>query len=76
MRLVAKATFGGVDDPFKRQIIVRRHRQTEIAHGIANLQTFIEPWPADHPVRQADGQKPVFERPHLMRRAHQNGHIV
>ena len=75
-RLVAQAAFGGVDDAFKRQIIGGRHGQPEIGHRIADFHPFIESRPADHAVGQADGQKPVFKRAHLVAGAHQNRHTV
>ena len=76
MRLVAKAAFGGVEDALERQIIVGRHDQPEIGHGIANLHPFIESRAADDTVGQTDGQEPVLERAHLVRGADKDGHLV
>lgn len=75
-RFVAQPALGVVHHPLERQIVGRRHRQPEIGHRIADLQAFIEPRAADHPIGQADGQKPILERAHLMAGAHQNRHAI
>ena len=73
---VAEAALGRIHDPLKRQIIVLRHRQPEIGHGIADLHPFVESWAADHTIGQPNRQKPILKRPHLVRRAHKDRHII
>ena len=74
-RLVAKPTLGGIDHPLKGQIIGGRDGQPEIGHRIADFLAFVKARPADHTIRQADGQKPVFKGTHLMGGTDKNGHL-
>ena len=76
LRLIAQPAFGGVHDPFKRQIVTGRCDQTEIGHRIANLHPFIETGAADDAIRQTDGQKTILERAHLVAGTHQNGDFI
>ena len=73
---IAKAALGRVHDPLKRKVVVGADHEAEIRHRVADFQTLIEPRPADHAVGQTDGQEPIFKRPHLVRRAHEDCHVI
>ena len=65
-----------VDHPLEGEVIVRRAHQPEVGHRIADLGTLEEARAADHPVRDAEQDEPLLERPHLPGRAHQHGALV
>ena len=75
-RLVAQAAAGRVDDAFKRQIVVLRDRQAEIGHRVADLHPLIEARTTDDAIGQTNGQETVLKGAHLVRGAHEDGHIV
>ncbi|MPL84433.1 hypothetical protein SDC9_30398 [bioreactor metagenome] len=72
LRLLAQPALRRVDDTLEGKIVLGRDGQAEIGHCVADLEPFIEPRPADHPIGQADGQEAVLEGAHLVAGAHQN----
>jgi hypothetical protein len=76
-RLIAlspKAPLRRVHDPLEGEVVVRRHGEPEIGHGVAAFLPLVEAGPADDAVGQADGQEAVLEGSHLVRRAHEDRH--
>ena len=76
LRLVTKTTFGGIYNPLERQIIIGAGHNAEICHRITDLHPLIKARATNNAVRQANGQETILKGPHLMRRAHQNRHLI
>ena len=74
--LIAQTTLWRVHDPLKREIIIGGGHNTEIGHRITDFQTFIEPWTANHTIRQTDGQEPILKGTHLVGCPNQNRHFI
>src|ERR1700731_2403425 len=73
---VAEAAFGQVEDALEGKIVGWLRGAAQIGERIAARRRRVESWPADHPVRQAKGDKPLLEFAHLERRADKNGNLV
>src|SRR3984893_12769221 len=73
---VAEAALGQVEDALEGKIVGGLRDASQIGERVADLGALVESWPADHPVRQAKGDKPLLEFAHLERRADKNGNLV
>src|ERR1700730_17115438 len=73
---VAEAALGQVEDALEGKIVRGLRNAAQISERIADFRALVESWTADHPVRQAKGDKPFLEFAHLERRADKNGNLV
>ena len=75
-RLRAEPTLGLVVDPFEGEVVGRLRDDAQIGQRIADFGAFVEPETADDAIVEADLDKPVFEFPRLILRAHQDRDLV
>jgi hypothetical protein len=61
-----------IEDPLEGKVVGRLVDQTEIGERVADLLALIKARPADHAVRQRQGNESLFELPRLESGAHQD----
>ena len=75
-RLGAKAAFGLVVNPFKRQVITRLGNHAQIGEGVADFRPLVKTKTPDDAVIQPDLDETVFKFAGLILRPHQYGHLI
>src|SRR5437763_8156752 len=60
-RGIAKPPPRHVDDALEGEVVAGRMNDAEIGKRIANLLALVEARPADHPVRQLEGDEAILE---------------
>ena len=65
-----------IDYPLESQPVVRLIDNPQIGDRIADFLAFVKARPADDPIGNAEGDKTLFEFPHLETGPHQNRYLV
>ena len=75
-RGVANAALGLVDHALEGEVVSFRADQAQIGEGVADLRALEEARSADDAIGRSGDDEAFLERPHLPRRAHQDGAFV